>query len=135
MGMLPHQVCSFLDGFFVRGGEFEKTPKTGGKKGTHAGQVKIHWYVYVEAAYFLYQLAWCAAFWFQSASQNRHRMILAVCSGCQAASVAWVAFFYQDHVPGSHSHDCASPAGLCDGGLGGGKEPDTESLFGASREQ
>merc|ERR1712156_1061162 len=62
-GMLPHQVCSFLEGLSVQGGEFEKTPKSGGKPGKH-GEVRIHWYVCVELAYFLYQVAWCC--WFVS---------------------------------------------------------------------
>jgi cellulose synthase/poly-beta-1,6-N-acetylglucosamine synthase-like glycosyltransferase len=112
-GMLPHQVCSFLHGFVVLGGEFEKTPKGGGKKG-NLGKVKIHYYVFAEMVFLLIQVGWCCRFllWWLD-DQSASSLILALSTGYAVVAVVFVGFFYRDHVPGSHSYDCNSITVAC----------------------
>jgi cellulose synthase/poly-beta-1,6-N-acetylglucosamine synthase-like glycosyltransferase len=64
-GMLPHQLSAFAEGLFgPMNSEFERTPKSAGRKRTlKTDAVRIHWpYVLTEAGFVLLQGLWAVVF-------------------------------------------------------------------------
>jgi cellulose synthase/poly-beta-1,6-N-acetylglucosamine synthase-like glycosyltransferase len=124
IAMLPHQACAWISGIVHQNTEFERTPKAGNCK-TSLGpasakhgsasrfyKVKIHWYIYVEVAFVVYQAAWSVYFGNQ-AYAGLGIWLPCFISGIMAMAVAWLCFLYGDHDPRSHVQNCPSVTHVC----------------------
>lgn len=93
-GMLPHQCMAFVEGLLgPLHTEFERTPKAGASAGTAKQAVRIHWpAVLAEVGFVVLQLGWAVV------------LLAAGLGWCAlgatllAAAVAWLGWFYGDHV-------------------------------------
>lgn len=101
-GMLPHQLCAFLEGLTgPLHTEFERTPKSAAVAGSKPlppaqrakrSSVRIHWpYVSAEAAFVAFQLTWAIVFAAQG--QVWPALGAAFLAGC----VLTLGAFYGDH--------------------------------------
>jgi hypothetical protein len=99
-GMLPHQFSAFTEGLFgAMHSEFERTPKAASVSGDARNSkpkqrytVKVHWpYVFAEAFFIAYQLAWTGLFLLHGLH------VAAVGTAYVGACVAVLVFFYGDH--------------------------------------
>jgi hypothetical protein len=99
-GMLPHQFSAFTEGLLgALHSEFERTPKTASVTGSPRAQarrrysVKVHWpYLLAEAFFIAYQLAWTVLLLADGL------LLAAIGTTYVGACIAYLAYFYGDHV-------------------------------------